>query len=112
MKPIFRLRLKDIISNTETDNCKQKVLKPHPDTKAKTKMVKALRVAKEEELSRITKYCHDKNVRGYSAVKTGLFLSINDARTINKQLDEPTSFTECKRIDFEIFGTMEEQDLV
>ena len=42
-------------------------------TKAKAKVVKALRVAKEEELSRAVKYCEDKNVHGYSAVKTGLF---------------------------------------
>ena len=60
MKPKFRLRLKDNISNTEADNCKQKVLKLHPDTKAKEKVVKALRVAKEEELSSTTKYCQDK----------------------------------------------------
>ena len=48
MKPKFRRRLKDNISNKEADNCKQKVLKLHPDTKAKAKVVKALRVAKEE----------------------------------------------------------------
>ena len=42
----------DNISNTEAGNCKQKVMKLHPDTEAKAKVVKALRVAKEEELSR------------------------------------------------------------
>ena len=84
MKPKFRLRLKDNISNTEADNCKQKVLKLHPDTKAKAKVVKALRVEKEEELSRAVKYCQDKNVCSYSAVKTGLFPSIKDPRTISK----------------------------
>ena len=52
MKPKFRLRLKDNISNTEAGNCKQKVMKLHPDTEARPKVVKALRVAKEEELSR------------------------------------------------------------
>ena len=62
MKPKFRLRLKNNISNTEADNCKQKVLKLHPDTKTKAKVVKALSVAKEEELSRAVKYCQDKNV--------------------------------------------------
>ena len=72
MKPIFRLRLKDNISNTEADNCKQQVLKLHPDTKAKSKVVKELRVAKEE-LSRPVKYCHDKNVRGYSQSKLHYF---------------------------------------
>ena len=46
-------------------------------------MVKALRVTKEE-LSGAVKYCQDKNVCGYSAVKTGLFPSIKDARTISK----------------------------
>ena len=91
MKPIFRLRLKDNVSNTEADNCKQQVLKLHPDTKAKSKVVKELRVAKEEELSRSVKYCQDKNVHGYSAVKTALLLSVKDARTINKRLDEPTT---------------------
>ena len=50
MKPKFKLRLKDNISYTEADNCKQK---------AKAKVVKALRVAKEEELSRAVKYCQD-----------------------------------------------------
>ena len=84
MKPKFRLRLKDNISNTEADNCKQKVLKLHPDTKAKAKVVKALRVEKEEELSRAVKYYQDKNVCSYSAVKTGLFRSIKDPRTISK----------------------------
>ena len=48
MKPKFKLRLKDNISNTEANNYKQKVLKIHPDKKAKTKVVRALRVAKEE----------------------------------------------------------------
>ena len=62
MKPKFRLRLKSNISNTVADNCKQKVLKLHPDTKTKAKVVKALSVAKEEELSRAVKYCQDKNV--------------------------------------------------
>ena len=52
MKPKFRLRLKDNISNNEAGNCKQKVMKLHPDTEARPKVVKALRVAKEEELSR------------------------------------------------------------
>ena len=74
-------------------------------------MVKALRVAKEE-LSRAVKYCQDKNVCGYSAVKTGLFPSIKDARTINKQLDEPTSTTKSKRIDCKILSDIEEQALV
>ena len=46
MKPKFKLRLKDNISNTEANNYKQKVLKIHPDKKAK--VVRALRVAKEE----------------------------------------------------------------
>ena len=63
--------MKDNISNTEADYCKQKVLKLHPDTKAKAKVVKALRVAKEDELSKAVKYCQEKNVSGYSAVKTG-----------------------------------------
>ena len=98
IKPKFRLRLKDNISNTEADNCKQKLLKLHPDIKAKAKLVKALIVAKEE-LSRAVKYCQDKNVCGYSAVKTGLFPSIKDARTINKQSDEPISTTKSKRSD-------------
>ena len=66
-------------------------MKIHRDTKAKAKVVRALRVAKEEELLRAFKYCQDKNVWGYSAVKTGLFPSIKDTRTINKQSDEPTS---------------------
>ena len=44
MKPKFRRRLKDNISNKEADNCKQKVLKLHPDTNAKAKVVKALRI--------------------------------------------------------------------
>ena len=74
-KPKFRLRLKDNVSNTEAENYKEKVLKLNPDTKAKAKVVKVLRVAKEE-LSRAVKYCQDKNVCGYSAVKTGLFPSI------------------------------------
>ena len=112
MKPKFTLRLKDNISNTEADNCKQKVLKLHPDTKAKEKVVKALRVAKEEELSITTKYCQDKNVCGYSAVTTGLFPSIKDARTNNKQLDEHTSTTKSKRNDCKILSNMEEHALV
>ena len=37
MKPKFRLRLKDNTSNTEAENCNQKVLKLHPKTKAKAK---------------------------------------------------------------------------
>ena len=48
MKPKFRLRLKDNISNTEADICKLKVLKLHPDTKTKAKVVKVSRVAQEE----------------------------------------------------------------
>ena len=83
-----------------------------PCTKAKAKVVKALRVAKAEELSRAVKYCQDKNVHGYSAVKTGLFPSIKDARTINKQLDEPKSTTKSKRSDCKILSDMEEQALV
>ena len=71
-----------------------------------------MRVAKEEELSRAVKYCQDKDVRDYSAVKTGLFPSIKDARTINKQLDEPTSPTKSKRSDCKILSNMEEQALV
>ena len=112
MKPKFRLRLKDNISNTEADNCKQKVLKLHPDTKAKAKVVKALRVAKEEELSRAVKYCQDKNICGYSVVRTGLFPSIKDARTINRQSDQPISPTKSKRSDCKILSDMEEQALV
>ena len=88
------------------------MLKLHPDTKAKAKVVKALRVAKEEELSRGVKYCLDKNVRGYSVVKTGLFPSIKDARTINKRLDEPTPTTKSKRSDCKILSEMEQQALV
>ena len=110
MQPQFRPRLDGNISNKEADNCKQKVLKLHPDKKAK--VGKALKVAKEEQLSRTVKYCQDKNVCGYSAVKTGLFLSIKDARTINKQLDEPTYPTKSKRCDCEILNNMEEQALV
>ena len=34
---------------------------------------------------------------GYAAVKSALFPSIKGARTINKQLDEPTSTTKSKR---------------
>ena len=112
IKPKFRLRLKDNISNTEPENCKQKVLKLHPDTKAKAKVVKALRVAKEEELSRAVKYCQDKNVCGYSVVKTGLFPSIKDARTINKRFDEPTPTTKSNRSDCKILSEMEQQALV
>ena len=82
MKPKFKLRLKDNISNTEANNYKQKVLKIHPDKKAKAKVVRALRVAKEEEFSRAIKYCQDKDVCGYSAVNTGLFPSIKDTRSI------------------------------
>ena len=48
MKPKFRLRLKDNISNTEADICKLKVPKLHPDTKTKAKVVKVSRVAQEE----------------------------------------------------------------
>ena len=48
MKPKFVLKLKNNISNTEADNCKQKILKLRPDTKAKAKVVKEFRVAKEE----------------------------------------------------------------
>ena len=59
MKAKFRLRLKDDISNTETGNSKQKVLKLHPDAKAKEKVVKTLRVAKEDELSNAVKYCQE-----------------------------------------------------
>ena len=81
MKPKFRLRLKDDISNTEADNSKQKVLKLHPDTKAKEKVIKTLQKKNFQVLLNIVKN------------KTGLFPSIKDARTINKQLDEPIGWS-------------------
>ena len=57
-------------------------------------------------------YCQDKNVCGYSAVKTGLFPSIKDARTINKQLDEPTFPSKSKQSDCKILSNTQEQALI
>ena len=112
MKPKFKLRLKDNISNTEANNYKQKVLKIHPDKKAKAKVVRAWRVAKEEEFSRAIKYCQDKDVCGYSAVNTGLFPSIKDTRSIYQLSDEPTSTIKSTRSDCKILSGMEEQVLL
>ena len=61
-------------------------LKRHQSTK-EDELIYKQRTMKNDDISDAVQWCEENNKHGYAALKTGLFPSIKDARTINAYLD-------------------------
>ena len=62
-------------------------LRVKPTSRPKATLIKNQAKERENQLKEAVQYCVEKNCRGYSAVKSGLFPLIKDRRTIDKRLD-------------------------
>ena len=59
----------------------------NPSSKAEAIVARKATEAKNEQLTRAVTWCKEHNVRGYTAIKSGLFPLIKDRQTINSRLD-------------------------
>ena len=58
-----------------------------PSNKARAAGIRDVINSKQKQLDAAVQWCHENNKRGWAAVNSGLFPSIKDYRTINKQID-------------------------
>ena len=59
----------------------------NPNNNAEAKVARKRTSEKEEQLISAVRWCHEHDVRGYSAIKSGLFPLVKNRRTIDKRLD-------------------------
>ena len=59
----------------------------NPNNKAEAQVARKKILRKEEQLNNAVAWCREHNVRGYSAIKSGLFPLVKNTRTIDKHLD-------------------------
>ena len=65
----------------------QKLQTVRSKSKAEAAMGRNYTDAKNRQIDKAVIYCIDNNVRGYKALKTGLFPLLKDRETINRRLD-------------------------
>ena len=59
----------------------------NPNNKAEAAVARSNIKKKRKQLDDAILWCQENNVRGHSAVKSGLFLLVKNERTVNKRLD-------------------------
>ena len=62
-------------------------LRIKPSNKTRAAVIRDAINSKQKQLDAAVQWCHENNRRGWAAVNSGLFPSIKDYRTINKQID-------------------------
>ena len=77
---------------------------------AEAKVARKKITAKEEQLKAAVEWCGEHNVRGYSAVKSGLFPLVKNRRTIDKRLDGV--IVTGKEKEYCSILTVEEEELI
>ena len=75
----FRLRILAKVPNSRRSSCHK--------NNAEAKVARKKITEKEQQLKEAVEWSNEHNVRGYSAIKSGLFPLVKNRRTIDKRLD-------------------------